>query len=403
MTIGAVIGMYVRGLFFDYNVVWRSTFIRDADVVSLILQCFLGPAALFLGQPLPDASEAVLLMTPAGVPAAKWIHLYAVSAALFVIIPRMAMALVASIRRQAIARKMPLDLRADYFQRLIAIGRTRQVQRLEEAIGADVRVQCAGFSDALATFVCETLYDGRIVPRLEEYREQGGAVQALEESIGRECESFQAELEQYLPVAQRDFERSLSESIERTIGTRLAVLTVPTEGITREVGTISEGSSHQVPTLLGRRLADLVSASVSAAVAVAAGTVSGGIGKTLGTAIVVGLLGTTGPVSFVIGAVGVLLVGGAGWWLGRDTLAGGLKRINLPGLVVRATLWRLGKITADGREQCRKSVKELMDRELEPLTPKIAEQIWHSVKPLVGEQHRQERMLVGGEDAESGS
>jgi len=33
----------------------------------------------------------------------------------------------------------------------------------------------------------------------------------------------------------------------------------------------------------------------------------------------------------------------------------------------------------------------LMDRELETLTPKIAEQIWMGVKPLLGEQQRKKR------------
>lgn len=389
LTVGAVVGMYVRGLFFEYNVIWRSTFIRDPDVVALMLRCLLGPAALLLGQSLPEAAEAAKLMTPSGAPAASWIHLYAASAAVFVVIPRTAMAIGAGIRRRVVGRKLELDLGEDYYQRLLNVGRNLHVQRVEEAIGADVKKECRKFSDAVATFVCKELYDERIVPRLEDYRTQGGAISDLEKAIESECVSFREAVERHLPIAQQQFERSLTKSIEHTIGTRLAVLTVPASQIATGVGTAAEGSSEQVIGSLGHRLADLLSGTVSAAVAVAAGTISGGLGKTLGTAILVGLLHTTGPVGFIVGALGGLLIASAGWWLGRDRLAAAVKETPLPGLLVRASLLRFGSLVDSGREKCRAAVKNVIDRELEPLTPKIAEQIWHSVKPILGDQHRQ--------------
>ena len=37
---------------------------------------------------------------------------------------------------------------------------------------------------------------------------------------------------------------------------------------------------------------------------------------------------------------------------------------------------------------CYDAVREVLDRELEPLTPRIAEQIWNSVKPLLGRRQR---------------
>jgi len=50
--------------------------------------------------------------------------------------------------------------------------------------------------------------------------------------------------------------------------------------------------------------------------------------------------------------------------------------------------FNLKKIAAEGRQECHGSVKSLMNRELETLAPKIAEQIWTSVKPFLGERQR---------------
>jgi hypothetical protein len=393
LAAGAVVGMYVRGLFFDYNIVWRSTFIRDPGVVAAVLNVLLAPAGALLGQPLPDTSEAARLMTPDGVPAATWIHLYAASAAIFIGLPRMAMALSAALRRRAREARLVLDVHAPYYQRLLEAARSRQVQRIEESIGADVRDECGKFADAIADYVCESLYDRRIVPLLERFRSDGGTIAELETAIGEECEVFRPDFDRFLPVAQQNFERSLSRSIERTIGTRLHVLSVPAGQIATGVGAAAGESSGNVAQSVGHRLTDAIGGSISAAVALTAATVSGGIGHSLGTAILVGLLGTTGPIAFAIGAGAGLAIAGVGWWLGREQLTGALKHAYLPGLVARATLVGFGSVIAQGRDQCRAAVTDVVSRELEALTPQVAAQIWQSVKPLLAEQHRRGESL----------
>ena len=64
LAVGAVAGMFVRGVFFDYAMVWRSTFIRDPESAAQALRVVLGPAALALGWPLPDAADATRMMEP---------------------------------------------------------------------------------------------------------------------------------------------------------------------------------------------------------------------------------------------------------------------------------------------------------------------------------------------------
>jgi hypothetical protein len=403
LAAGAVAGMYVRGLFFEYNIVWRSTFIRDPELVALVLDGLLAPAALLLdwlgwsrgsgasgwtGWPVPDGAAAARLMTPDGVPAAGWIHLYAVSAALFIGIPRMTMALAAGLRRRVVRHRLALDVGEPYYQRLLNVARGLQVRRVEAAIGSDVRAECDTFAGAVADFVCDALYDRRIVPLLETFRREGGTIAELETTIRDECELFRPELARHLPAAQQEFERSLSRSIERTIGARLTVLSVPAGQIATGVGTVAGGSSGAIVGSVGHRLTDVLGGTMSATVALTAATVGGGVGESLGTAVLVGLLGTTGPVAFVIGAVGGLAAAGAGWWLGRERLTGALKEVRLPRLVARATLVGFSRVIARGRERCRAAVRDIITRELEPLTPQIAGEIWHTVKPLLGERHR---------------
>lgn len=387
--LGAVLGMYARGLFFEYNAVWRSTFVTDPGIVLTALRWALGPAAWLLGRPLPDAAQVALLTSTRGAPAAPWIHLYAASAMIFIVVPRLLLALHASVRLRGAARDVRLDLSEPYYAEMLAAAHRLQVARVAERINMDVRVECGKFAEGLATFVCDQLYDARIAPAVRGFREEGGKLSELEDRIRDECRLFEEELARHIPGAQEDFERSLARSIERTVGATLSVETIAREGLAGRLGTASEASADAMGSSLGAGLADVVSAGVSAAAGLVAGTVSGGFGKALGVALLVSVV-HSGPVAWVIGALGGLVVAGAGWWMGREKLTGSIRRIRLPAAVVKATLWqgRLERIIAEGRIRCQASVTELLESELAPLTPRLAEQIWTRVKPILGEAQK---------------
>ena len=155
LAVGAVAGMFVRGVFFDYAMVWRSTFIRDPESAAQALRVVLGPAALALGWPLPDAADATQMMDAVGVPAAPWIGLWAMTALLFVVLPRTLLASFATLRARRLARNVALPLDDAYFETLLAGVRKVQIERIESAIGDDVRRETAALADAIATFVCE--------------------------------------------------------------------------------------------------------------------------------------------------------------------------------------------------------------------------------------------------------
>jgi len=120
MIAGVVIGMYVRGVAFEYSVTWESTWL-DAGQMQTLMKIILGPAAWILGVEIPDVAP---LRGPDGSgPAALWIHLYALTALLVVGVPRAAMAAYQSVRANRLGKTLPLDLGETYYRRLFTAWR----------------------------------------------------------------------------------------------------------------------------------------------------------------------------------------------------------------------------------------------------------------------------------------
>lgn len=117
VALGTVLGMYVRGLALSYELTWESTFL-DHEAVQALVSTVLWPAdqILGLGTRLNAAGE--------GSPAAPWIHLYAVTAALFVIGPRLVLLMFATRRARLLEGCFHLDVARDgYYLHLLASDR----------------------------------------------------------------------------------------------------------------------------------------------------------------------------------------------------------------------------------------------------------------------------------------
>lgn len=380
LAVGAVAGMFVRGVFFDYAMVWRSTFIRDPESAALALRGVLGPAAFVLGWPQPNPDDAARMMDAAGVPAAAWIGLWAMTALLFVVIPRTLLVATATLRLRRHERAVTLALDDAYFESLLAGVRKIQIERIESAIGDDVRSATAQLASAVSDFVCERLYDARLVPKLRAFRDAGGSVQSLEHDMEAECQAFEPELEVELVRARADFEVTLAAAIERTLGRTFGVGANGSLAIT--AGDLSRTSPGGLGTALGREISSAVGAAVTAGVSLVVATISGGFGHHLGAAILVGLLNTTGPVAFLIGGLGGLGLAAMSWYLGREQLAQRMKGLSLPRSVARLVLrdGALVRLAEQGRAQCRSAVRERLDTELAPLVPQLAEEIWAKLR-----------------------
>lgn len=118
---GGLASLYLRGLVWDFRVGWESTFLTP-ESVQAILAFALGPAAALTGLPLPDADGVAALRlgtAGGGAPAAPWIHRYAVTVGLAVVLPRALLAAGSAVlaRRRAARFRLPLD--EPYYQQLL--------------------------------------------------------------------------------------------------------------------------------------------------------------------------------------------------------------------------------------------------------------------------------------------
>jgi hypothetical protein len=108
--IGLIAGLYLRGIALDYRAGWESTLL-DAPQVHRVLAIAYGPASWLTGVPVPSVEHvAGIRFTTGGggENAARWLHLLAATALLFVVVPRLALALVASFAVWRRARAIPL-------------------------------------------------------------------------------------------------------------------------------------------------------------------------------------------------------------------------------------------------------------------------------------------------------
>ncbi len=139
LAVGVVGGMYLRGLVLDYRAGWESTFL-DAARVQPVLQALLAPASALTGIAVPDtAALAAQQLAPgqaAQAPAAPWLHLYAATLALFVIGPRLLLALWALTRIGWLRRHVAVAVDEPYFQQLLQLaeGRSAAVWLLPHAV-----------------------------------------------------------------------------------------------------------------------------------------------------------------------------------------------------------------------------------------------------------------------------
>ena len=122
LALGAAASLYLRGILAQYQVGWESTFL-DASQVYRLLSFIFEPAMTLLRLPGFTLDQVRALQYPQAAPGgsgALWVHLYAATLLLLVILPRLALAALAWHRERRLAAAFPLDLGQPYFARLCA-------------------------------------------------------------------------------------------------------------------------------------------------------------------------------------------------------------------------------------------------------------------------------------------
>lgn len=121
LALGALAGLYMRGVAFEYRAGWESTFL-DAGDVQRLLSVVLAPGSALTGIPLPDVARLEAIRFGAGGTgenAAPWIHLYAATVGVLVVLPRLILAALCWLVEGYRASRWPLPLSEPYFQRLL--------------------------------------------------------------------------------------------------------------------------------------------------------------------------------------------------------------------------------------------------------------------------------------------
>lgn len=124
-AIGAVLSLYARGIIARYATGWESTFL-DAGQVHRLLSLLFAPATRLFGLEGFAPAEVAALQNWGDARlgnGARWVHLYAASLLLYVVLPRLVLGAVAAVRAAWLRRRFPLDLEQPYFQQLaVAAG-----------------------------------------------------------------------------------------------------------------------------------------------------------------------------------------------------------------------------------------------------------------------------------------
>lgn len=127
LALGIILSMYVRGLVLDYQATWESTFLSPGQVHTL-LHGLLGPAAWLLGFPFPSVQDLTQLQAPRHGSAAPWIHVWALTAFVGIVVPRIILAWLSARSTHKAEESFALPLDEPYFLQLLSLERGRGIQ-----------------------------------------------------------------------------------------------------------------------------------------------------------------------------------------------------------------------------------------------------------------------------------
>jgi len=124
VAVGLIVGLYIRGIGLRYEAGWESTFLGPQSAYAVISLLYAPASALSRishGTPA-EISELRWTATGGGGEAASWIHLIAITAVLYIVLPRLIAAVATSFGLWRVARKIPLPASLLGYARTLVMG-----------------------------------------------------------------------------------------------------------------------------------------------------------------------------------------------------------------------------------------------------------------------------------------
>ncbi len=119
-ALGAVASLYARGLMTEYRAGWESTFLNAEQVHTILSVLFAPVLALspLQGFTLAEIESLRFSLPASAAGGARWVHLYAGTLLLLVVLPRTLLAVMSHLRARKLQRNFPIDLEQPYFRKL---------------------------------------------------------------------------------------------------------------------------------------------------------------------------------------------------------------------------------------------------------------------------------------------
>ena len=196
LLIGALAGVYFRGLFFKYNIIWQSTFISEPETIRLMLNVLFGPATLIFDGSWVSEEMVQILLSPEGTLAGPWIHRMALTTLLFIFIPRTVLAVFFAKKSKHSIEN--IDFEEDYYKVYILKNRESIVEVIRDGIREIISKKINKIGRTISDFVINDYYEKIIAPILISFREEGGKIKKLERELLESQEKFEPILLNYL-------------------------------------------------------------------------------------------------------------------------------------------------------------------------------------------------------------
>ena len=142
----------------------------------------------------------------------------------------------------------------------------------------------------------------------------------------------------------------------------------------------SPNHNAELPNKVAEDISNSISVAITAAVTTTVATISGGLGQSLGIAIISGLLGVSGPIGMIIGGFAALLVSGGAYKINKKSLTNYIKNRHLPSFILFSINF---KKIEKGRADIYSKIHEEIDSEISQKVGEVIEELINEIGPKI--------------------